>query len=125
MAIAQFQRIGTETFQDDEVTATPEEIADTLAVTVYGFEVDNSQNTEDVFFKMWNRTEAPSVGTDVPDHVFRVLSGEKLGIIFDADGSGHAFAVGCWIACVTQGGTAGTVSPTNPVPLTMSTNTPA
>ncbi len=121
MAIAEFQRIAVTTFQDDSVTATPEEIA-TAAKTVYGFEVDNSQNAENVFFKMYNVNTAPSIGTAVPDHVYRVLAGEKLGIVFDADGSGHAFSTGLFVVCVTQGGTPGTVSPTNPVSLIMPTD---
>lgn len=121
MAIAEFQRIGDKTFQDDSVTATPEEIA-TVSRIVYGFEVDNSQNTENVFFKMYDVSSVPSVGSDVPEHVWRVLAGEKLGIVLDADGSGHDFSTGLFVACVTTGGTGGTVSPTNPVPLVMVTD---
>ncbi len=83
--------------------------------TLFAAEIDNSQNSVDVFFKMWSKSSSPSVGTDAPDIVIRVAAGVKLPVPLPSDGDGIDFAAKMYAACVLTGGTTGAVSPPNTV----------
>lgn len=82
-------------------------------------EVDNTQNSIDVFLKIWDKATAPVIGTDDPDIVIRVSAGTKLVVPYPSDGDGVLFINPMYVACVTTGGTTGTTSPPNTVTATI------
>lgn len=108
---------------DIDVNNSPKSLLDGTP-TLFALEVDNSQNSVDVFLKIWDlvSTDLPTVGDtgagNVPDMVIRVAAGTVLPVSLDADGDGLAFATGIVVACVITGGTGGSTSPTNTVTAT-------
>lgn len=109
--------LATSRFFDPDVNATAEVIppSGVAALTLYGIYVDNSQNVDDAFIKIYDKLTAPGVGTDDPEITLRVKAGSTLFTTFGDQFEGTAIASGLWIAGVTTGGTGGTTSPTNPV----------
>lgn len=103
-------------FQVD-VDNTPKELL-AGTPTLFAVEIDNSQNSVDVFFKMWSVTPVV-IGTTDPDIVIRVAAGTILPVMLPSDGDGIAFSANMFVACVTIGGTVGSVSPPNTVTATV------
>ena len=132
MPVSTLGNLGVSEFVDLEVNATVETLVAVADEYVYGVEVDNTQNTEDSFFKMWDLASV-NLGTDLPDWVFRVDGGKRMffpmtggdedtdstsaGVKFDTASTG-----GVSIACVTTGGTGGTTAPANKVTATVITS---
>lgn len=79
--------------------------------TLYTVDVDNTANVAAVYVKLYD-SAAPTVGTTNPDVVLLLPAGERRQYVMP---EGVAFATALSFACVTAGGTPGTVSPTNPV----------
>jgi len=104
---------------DGDVDANVEILNAVAGETLYGGEIDNSQNSEDAYLKFFS--ESPTLGTTAPEACVRVLAGEVLPISFGSDALGMAIPTKVYMACVTQGGTAGTASPTNKVHVTLAT----
>lgn len=118
--------LGTSRFTDLSLDATVKTLA-SAALVLYGIYVDNSQNSEDVYVKIWDATSV-TLGTDAPPIVLKVDAGDTFDMTFwgsDSAGNhveGHAFTTGLSIVCVTTGGTGGTTSPTNDVKATLITD---
>ena len=79
--------------------------------TIYMLEVDNSALASVVYVKLYDSAGAITVGTDVPDWVFKITASINQVFTFVP---GEAFANGLKVACVTAGGTAGTTAPATP-----------
>lgn len=120
MAVSSAGIIETSKFVDIEVDSSVEIIV-SGGVTLLGYEVDNSDNTSDVFFKVWDATGV-TLGTDAPIIVTRVDAGSKAKILLNSNAGGLALGTGLAIACVTTGGTPGSTSPTNKVRATLFTD---
>jgi len=91
------------------------------ATTIYSIEVDNSDNSVEVFLQLWDLASgsAPSVG-DAADEWYRIPASTVRKILVDTyDGNGLPILNGCYMACVTTGGQGGTTSPTNAVKVTI------
>jgi hypothetical protein len=121
MALSAHGNIGTQKFTDVDLDNAVKEIIASGAPKLFGIEIDNSQNAEDSYVKLWDAA-SPTVGTTAPIFIFRVPAGKKVPFPIYADGAGWTSAVGIWLACVTTGGTAGTTSPTNNVTATLWTD---
>jgi len=80
---------------------------------IHAIRINNKANSVPSYLKLWNAA-APTVGTTVPNLVMRALGGEDLIWTF-GDGGLTSFTTAVTGACVTTGGTGGTVSPTNAV----------
>ncbi|KPL09538.1 hypothetical protein AMJ71_06105 [candidate division TA06 bacterium SM1_40] len=132
MAIIQHGILEATKHTDLDLNATAEELASS-AKTIYGMEIDNTNNSVDVFVKCYdtNNASPPTVGTTVPDMIIRVGAG-KIRSVSSTRGTvsggnvtpaaGFAFGTGLYMACVTAGGTAGTTGPTEDVKATVYTN---
>ena len=79
--------------------------------TLYTVDVDNTANVAAVYVKLYD-SAAPTVGTTNPDVVLLLPAGERRQYVMP---EGVAFATALSFACVTAGGTPGTVSPSSPV----------
>ena len=118
MAFTNIGNWGVAIYTDVELNASAETIAAGSTV-FYAMEVDNSDNSEDVYVKIY--TASPTVGTTAPHVIFRVPGGEILSYIPSGRGSGVTFAA-VYIVAVTTGGTAGTGNPTKAVTATILTD---
>ena len=76
--------------------------------------LDNSLNAAASFLKLYDAA-SPTIGTSAPDFIFKVAASEKLQVTFHKNKP--KFTTALSLACVTAGGTAGTVSPSSSVPL--------
>ena len=121
MTLSAHGHLDTQEFNDIELDESPEVIL-AAAATLFGFEVDNEANEDDVYVKFRDHASSFSVGTDAPDFVFLVKGGTRRVQPMSSDGTGHAFASGIIVACVTTGGTEGSVGPTSKVRITLKTN---
>jgi hypothetical protein len=79
--------------------------------TLYTVDVDNTANAASSYVKLYNNA-SPTVGTTTPDLVVFVTSGVRRQYVIP---EGVSFTTSLSFACVTVGGTAGTVSPSSPV----------
>jgi len=79
--------------------------------TLYTVDVDNTANAANSYVKLYNNA-SPTVGTTSPDLVVFANAGERRQFVIP---EGVSFATALSFACVTVGGTAGTVSPSLPV----------
>ena len=102
--------IGTSIIEDVEANAT-KETPDASGGTLYQVYIDNSDNSGSVFLKIY-ATAAPTVGTSNPDFIFPASANQIVQYDFP---QGVPYVVALSYACVTVGGTAGTVSPTSAV----------
>ena len=124
MAVTHMSVLHGQKVEDVDLDATVESLVSSSKI-LHGFEIDNTQNSEDVYLKMWGDYSSHAVGTDPPDFIFKVDGGavRRCGITEDeVSGSSNAMAAGfsysqtnLYVACVTTPGTAGTTSPTNSV----------
>lgn len=79
--------------------------------TIFTVDVDNTANVAASYVKLYDNA-APTVGTTNPDIVVLVPAGERRQYVVP---EGVAFANALSFACVTVGGTQGTVSPSSAV----------
>lgn len=79
--------------------------------TIYVIEVDNTALASIVYVKLYDTAAAVTVGTTVPDWVFKITASVNQVFTFVP---GEAFSNGLQVACVTAGGTAGTSAPATP-----------
>lgn len=79
--------------------------------TLYTVDVDNSANAASSYVKIYNNA-SPTVGTTSPDLVVFANAGERRQFVIP---EGVSFPTALSFACVTVGGTAGTVNPSSPV----------
>lgn len=120
MSVSKHQRLHTTLYTDVECNATAE-LLTSSGVVVFAIEVNNEANSSAVFFKIYSKATAASVGSDDPTFVFKVPAGEKLLMPLGGDADGLTIATGLNIACVTTGGTTGSTAPTNKVTATIAT----
>lgn len=129
MAFSSTGFLGNSRFVDLDVDATVELIHDAAtALVLYGIFVDNTQNTVDVFVKMWD-SGAVTLGTDAPDFVARIPAGGTLALPFLIENTADKIlnpegweVTDLSVACVTEGGTGGTTGPANVVKATLITS---
>lgn len=128
MVSSGFQSLADSTYEDMELTEEPKRIQIPGSGILYGFEVDNTRNLRDSFFKIWDPFSLdvspqlfPDVGSSPPSHAFRIRPGRRLGIaMFDSySRPGLPFLISLFVACVTTGGTEGKVPPLESVFLTL------
>ena len=83
---------------------------------------DNSQNVAASYLKIWNTAAGSvTVGTTAPDLVIFLPASSVVTIpFFTGAAQGLTLTTALSAACVTTGGTAGTVSPSSAVVLTIS-----
>lgn len=98
-----------------KVIADSDETADDLDAhaVLYAVEVDNRNNAAAVYTKLYDASD-PTVGTTVPNAVFKTPAGERVLHVLNGS-SGWDPATNTTVATVTTGGTGGTTGPTNPV----------
>ena len=94
-----------------EASATADNAVAGTSGTLLQADIDNTGNLSAVYLKLYNHA-SPTVGTTAPEWVFRCPA--QVRRIFSCV-PGSTFATNLSMACVTNGGTAGTVSPANPV----------
>jgi len=81
------------------------------AGTLYLISVDNASLASVIYVKLYDTAAAVTVGTTVPDWVFKISASIIQPIVFVP---GIAFSAGLQVATVTAGGTAGTSAPGTP-----------
>lgn len=88
------------------------------AITIYATQIDNSASNSAAYFKAWNVASTGSVtlGTTDPDIIIYAPAGLVTRILVP---QGLALGTGLVYACVTAGGTGGTVAPTTKPALEM------
>jgi hypothetical protein len=100
--------------RDSQIDATPENAVGGAGSQVRMVQIDNSLNTVDVWFKLYNNA-APTVGTTAPDITIPARAGKIVTLIIQQQAGGSAgvgFGISLSMACVTNGGgTAGASSP--------------
>jgi len=126
VALSSFKPLEAATFTIRELNATPRTlIAAGTALITYAMEMDNSENAEDSYVKLYHKA-SPTVSTDDPFGIFRVGPGKVRSELFSTNNLGLEHTdptpLGVALACVTEPGTGGSVSPTNPVKVTVKTN---
>lgn len=97
---------------DSSANSTAQQ-AETGSGTLFMVDIDNTANSAATFIKMYDATSI-TVGTTVPDWIFKAPGGVRRVYTIP---TGLAFSTGLGYAAVTQGGTAGTTSPTSAVVL--------
>jgi hypothetical protein len=127
MAFTEVSPLEATRFIDVEANATAEDLSDS-ANTIYAVEVDNTGNTVDVFVKLYDAATV-TVGTTTPNIIIKCKAGSTRKVAIhsssanqQAPGNGYPFATGLLVACVTEGGTGGTTSPTNKVRVSLFTD---
>lgn len=81
------------------------------AGTIYTLYIDNSALAAVIYVKLYDTAAAVTVGTTVPDWVFKVPASVVRPVVWTP---GIAFSAGLQVATVTTGGTAGTIAPATP-----------
>ncbi len=106
----QVSPVGSNLIKETSAGATANNDVTGTSGTIYMIEVDNAANSSSSFMKIYDDA-APTIGTTVPDHVFRVPANQVRQIVCPGgmDFSNLSFAV------VTAGGTMGTTSPASAV----------
>lgn len=104
----QVSPVGSNLIKETSAGATANNDVTGTSGAIYMIEVDNTANSSASFLKIYDDA-APTVGTTVPDHVFRVPANQTRQIVCPG---GMDFAA-LSFAMVTAGGTSGTTSPSN------------
>jgi hypothetical protein len=84
------------------------DLAYTGAIRAYGVVIDNSLNSAISYLRCWDRTSAPTIGTDAPYMILKADAATKVQYNFDV---GVYFVNGIMSAVVTTAGTAGATAP--------------
>lgn len=113
----QVSPVGTNLIKETNAGATANNDVTGTSGAVYMIEVDNSANSAASFLKIYDDA-APTIGTAVPDYVFRVPANQVRQFVSPGgmDFANLSFAV------VTVGGTTGTTDPANTVIVAMVTS---
>lgn len=119
MSVSTIGQIETNVVEDQQLDATAEVIK-SGATVLFDAEFDNTQNSVDIFVKLYNNA-SPTVGTTHPDMIIKVPAGRKSGLP-PTDALGISFGTALSAAAVTAGGKGGTTSPTNAVIATFCTD---
>ena len=128
MAVTVSGFFGTAKYTDLELNSSPEALvpSTTTAGEIFGLELNNSQNTVDVYVKIYDETSSPTVGTTAPIFIFRVKAGSRRAVSLSYSDTnavkGYIFSNEAYIACVTTPGTEGSTSPSNKVTATVITS---
>jgi len=86
---------------------------------LYNIDIDNSLNpTQIIYFKIYD-DGSPTVGTTPPDFIVKIEGGDRRSIVIPEGVNINTALTYC---CTTQGGTVGTVAPSNPVTVMMVTS---
>lgn len=110
---------GGELVSESSFNATKQAIR-TTAGSVVLLKVDNTANAAASYIKLWNVAVAGvTVGTTVPDFIWKVKAGTTLILRC----KGLAFGTAITGAVVTTGGTGGTTNPVSAVPVRVYTIT--
>ena len=117
MSLSEYTHLGTNVIKDRAIDSSVETITGTDLIAA---EIDNSENTEDVYVKFYDDT-SPTIGTTEPDEIIWVKASSKFLHLFSGDADGLV-GTNWTVACVTEGGTAGTTSPTNDAILNLVTS---
>ena len=86
--------------------------------SLYLMYANKTANSNAIFIKFYDTVDAPTVGTTVPDYVFRIDPSSSQQFIMTA---GTVFSNGISYTAVDSGGTAGTTAPANPLTVWMVT----
>jgi hypothetical protein len=111
----QVSPIGAKLIVDTVANATAKNAVTGTSGTVYMIDIDNTANTSaSSYFKIYDAA-SPTIGTTVPDHVFKIPSSQRrcIAIPEGLDFTNLSYA------CTTAGGTTGTTAPTNAVVVRM------
>lgn len=81
------------------------------AGTLYLVSIDNTALAAVIYVKLYDTAAAVTVGTTIPDWVFKITASILQPVVF---APGIAFSAGLQVATVTAGGTAGTTAPATP-----------
>ena len=104
--------IGTEIVEDTASDSTPAD-ADASGGTIYQVFIDNSNNSGQVYVKLFEAAKASvTIGTTPPDFIFPCPASATKQFDFP---TGIAYSTALSFSTVTAGGTGGTTSPTNAV----------
>lgn len=118
MAVTVSGFLGTARYTDLELNSSPEALVPS-AGSIFGLEIDNLQNTDDSYVKVYDESSSPTIGTTDPIFVFRVKAGSKRAVPLSHSESaavvGYLFTNDAYIACVTTPGTSGSTNPSNKV----------
>ena len=114
------QTVGTTNRTVRDTAATNTAVLNVTGTTgkLYFIHIDNTANSNSLYVKFWDALSV-TVGTTVPDYVFRVNPSSVKQYLFTA---GLNFTVGMSYAVVDSGGTAGTTAPGTPISLWTITN---
>jgi len=93
--------IGT-TLVEDTALSTSVQTADGSGGTIYQVYIDNSNNSAQVYLKLYDTTGSVTVGTTHPDFIFPCAASSVREFNFV---QGIAYATGLKIACETDAGT--------------------
>jgi len=107
---------GLKRYIDRDSDATPENDINAGAFTVYQIIIDNILNTSQKVYSKFYDAAAPTVGTTAPYMIIKTPGGLSRTWFFL---EGIPFATALSFATVTAGGTAGAVSPTSDVIVTI------
>jgi len=122
MSVSAYGELVTSHFHDVLADSAGEvDLSGGASVALYAASIDNSQNKDPVYLKLYNAT-GPTFGTTAPDWIIKCAAGEKRVQSFGSRASGRTFATGLSYCVVAEPGTAGTTSPTNPVGVHLATN---
>ena len=106
--------LGNKMVHDTSANGTAATNTTGAAGVLFFLQVDNTANSQDSYFKMFNNATV-TVGTTVPDFVFMLPASASRAISFPL---GIAFSAAFSHCCTTAGGTAGNTGPANPVVVT-------
>lgn len=96
---------------DTDATATVQSDVTGTSGVIYNIDIDNSGNSDNAaYVKIYDNAD-PTVGTTHPDLVLKVAISSRRSFVIP---EGIAFT-NLSYCCVTNGGTAGTTSPTSDV----------
>lgn len=121
MALTSQGKLAAATFTDTKANSSGE-VVNAASTVAYGIEADNSQNTEDSYLKLFNKTTAPTLGTDAPISIVRLPAASKRTQTLGDLGVGLTFSAGLAFAVVTTPGVAGSVAPENDVEVILKTD---
>ncbi len=118
MALTSIGNLHSNTYKDIDLDATAE-VVGIGGLTLFAFEIDNTQNTVPVYLKVYEGS--PTVGSTDPDMVFCIPASSRR-THFMNNHVGVLLTSALNVACVTDPGTGGTTSPPNNVTGTFKTS---
>ncbi len=107
--------VGTSIITDSSVNATVQANVTGTNSTIYAVEVDNTNNSTAVYFKIFDLA-LPTIGSSIPVYKLKIPGLTKLPFDF-IDGMEMSIAIS--YACTTESTATGVTAPTRAVTMTM------